>query len=66
MAAVRSEKPASNSLDDEDEENDDMSGVELRKLLSDSVEDEQVTEFDSMKLSDLLESQETDIANTLR
>ena len=35
MAAVRSEKPASNSLDDEDEESDDMSGVELRKPLSD-------------------------------
>ena len=35
MAVVRSKKPTSNSLDDEDEESDDMSGVELRKPLSD-------------------------------
>ena len=48
---------------DEDEESNDMTGVKLRKPLSDSVEDEQVTKFDSMKLSDPLESQETDIAN---
>ena len=58
------ETDIANTSDLSEDEAEPINDVESGKLLSDSVEDEQVTGFGSMKLSDPLESQEPDIMNT--